>query len=116
MQTLIGLTIVETNQDYSWLPKKLKKELDVLKFWRMLRGSYKWCSSTSEVVEERGGKPMTAGDYLYATRYAMSCSHLILSKTVTAGFNEEGEMSFKTFGSRNPTEESLQELKRNVGL
>ena len=77
---IIGLAIVETDKDYSWLPRKLREELKVLKFWRMLRGSYRYSGICVGMVEGRGGKPVTAGDHYYARRLlvgATTCCVLI---------------------------------------
>ena len=65
-------------------------------------------------MEGRGGKRVTGGDdfYFYARYFGMLRSDLQLcldTMSVTAGFNEEGEMGVKTFGWRN-------NLKQNFHL
>ena len=112
MQTLTGLTIVETNQDYSWLPRKLREELQVLEVWRRLRGSYRYieCGFGERFkVEGRDGRPLTDGDRYYVIKYGPDvwafCNDTIYIK---AGFTEEGEMGFKMYGYRNKLLESFQ--------
>ena len=57
------------------------------------------------VVEERGGKLVTASDarYVSARIFVISCFDLDLwdTATVTAGYNEDGEMGVKMFDFAN---------------
>ena len=110
LQTFSGLSIVATNQDFSWLPRKLREELEILKVWKMLHGSHSQLHGGYEVVvEERGGREVIPSDARYfPARGAFQCfgfRHRVYrfldTVTVTAGFNEDGEMGVKIFDFAN---------------